>query len=68
MRKFKVALIPHLDGLMFMGEKDARFVKRINPFDGQDKKNKETVALLSAINFEKGLKRGEPVYFVALWK
>lgn len=33
MRKFKVAPIPHLDGLMFMGEKDPGFVKGIRPFD-----------------------------------
>lgn len=66
MKMFKVTPIPYLDGLMFMGEKDKGFLKGINPFDGQDKKNKETVALLSAISIEKGLKKGEPAYLAAL--
>ena len=66
MRKFKVPPIPRLDGLMFMGEKDPRFVKGIHPLDEGSKKNIGIDALLSAMAFEKGLKKGEPAYLVAL--
>lgn len=39
MRKFKVSSIPHLDGLMCMGEKDPRFMNGIHHFDEKSKKN-----------------------------
>lgn len=43
MRKFKVAPVPHLDSIIFMGEKDPGFMMGIHPFDEKDKKNNETL-------------------------
>ncbi|KAK4713407.1 hypothetical protein R3W88_019314 [Solanum pinnatisectum] len=68
MRKFKAAPIPHLDGLMFMGEKDLGFVKGIHTFVEGSKKTAVFAAFLSSTTFEKGLKKGECAYLAALIK
>lgn len=65
LKKNKVAPIPHLDRLMFMGESNPGFVKGIRPY-GDERKNAGIAALISAIAFEKGLKRGEETYLAAL--
>ena len=65
LKKNKVVLIPHLDGLIFMGESNPGFVKGIRPY-GDERKNAGIAALISAIAFEKGLKRGEETYLAAL--
>ncbi|KAH0652643.1 hypothetical protein KY289_030321 [Solanum tuberosum] len=44
MRILKAAPIPHLDGLIFMGEKDPRFVKGIKTFVVGSKKTAGLVA------------------------
>lgn len=67
-RNFDVDLIPHLDGIMFMGQKDPKFVKGIHPFDKRIKKNVGIATLLWAIIFYKVLKKGEPAYLTALVK
>lgn len=66
MRKFKVSSIPHLDGLMFMGEKDPRFMNGIHHFDEKSKKNTWTTIFLLTIGFKKGLRKDEPAYLDTL--
>ncbi|XP_075087766.1 uncharacterized protein LOC142169758 [Nicotiana tabacum] len=65
LKKKKVTPIPHLDGLMFMGESSPDFVKGIMPYEVNNE-NAGIAALISAIAFEKGLKRGEETYLVSL--
>ncbi|KAH0761429.1 hypothetical protein KY290_017502 [Solanum tuberosum] len=66
MKKIKTAPIPHLYGLMFMGEKDSGFIKGIRPFAKGTNKTAGLAALLSATAFEKGLKKGECAYLATL--
>lgn len=49
------------------GETDPIFVKGIWPYNEENKrKHSETIAILSSIVFEKGLKKGETAYLVVL--
>ena len=61
--KAKVALLPHLGGLMFLEESMPCFVQAIQ--EGGGKKDQQP-ELLSAIQLKKGLKQGLETY-VAAW-
>ena len=58
----KVALIPHLGGLMVLEEKQPCFVQALRAKDG----GKGQLEMLSAIQLKKGLKRGQETYVAAL--
>ncbi|RVW21233.1 hypothetical protein CK203_114573 [Vitis vinifera] len=58
----KVALIPHLGGLMVLEEKQPCFVQALRAKDG----GKGQPEMLSAIQLKKGLKRGQETYVAAL--
>ena len=56
----KAAVIPHLGGLLIMDEERPCFVA------GVHKRSKGKEPLLSAMQVEHGLKRGEPTFMAAL--
>ena len=58
----KVALIPHLGGLMVLEEKQPCFVEALRANDG----GKGQPEMLSAIQLKKGLKKGQETYVAAL--
>ncbi|RVW46812.1 hypothetical protein CK203_075677 [Vitis vinifera] len=58
----KVALIPHLGGLMVLEEKQPCIVKALRAKDG----GKGQPEMLSAIQLKKGLKKGQETYVAAL--
>ncbi|RVW26159.1 Retrovirus-related Pol polyprotein from transposon 297 [Vitis vinifera] len=58
----KVALIPHLGGLVVLEEKQPCFVKALRTKDG----SKGQPEMLSAIQLKKGLKKGQETYVAAL--
>ena len=58
----KVALIPHLGGLMVLEEKQPCFVQALRAKDG----GKGQPEMLSTIQLKKGLKRGQETYVAAL--
>ncbi|RVW19037.1 Retrovirus-related Pol polyprotein from transposon 17.6 [Vitis vinifera] len=58
----KVALIPHLGGLVVLEEKQPCFVKALRTKDG----GKGQPEMLSAIQLNKGLKKGQETYVAAL--
>ncbi|RVW96773.1 Retrovirus-related Pol polyprotein from transposon 17.6 [Vitis vinifera] len=58
----KVALIPHLGGLVVLKEKQPCFVKALRMKDG----GKGQPEMLSAIQLKKGLKKGQETYVVPL--
>ncbi|RVX04754.1 Retrovirus-related Pol polyprotein from transposon 297 [Vitis vinifera] len=58
----KVALIPHLGGLMVLEEKQPCFVKALKTKDG----GKGQPEMLSAIQLKKRLKKGQETYVAAL--
>ena len=58
----KVALIPHLGGLLVLEEKQPCFVKALRAKDG----GKGQLEMLSTIQLKKGLKKGQETYVAAL--
>ena len=61
--KAKVALLPHLGGLMFLEETMPCFVQAIQEGSGRKGQQPE---LLSSIQLKKGLKQGLETYVVVL--
>ena len=57
----KVALIPHLGGLVVLEEKQPCFVKALRANDGA----KGQPEMFSAIQLKKGLKKGQGTYVAA---
>ena len=62
--KAKVALIPHLGGLVVLKERQPCFVQALRANDG-DKGQPE---MLSTIQLKKGLKQGQDTYITAFIK
>lgn len=61
----KCMVMPHLGGLMITDEKMSGFVSTIYP-NLEKKEGKRKASLLSAVQLESGLKRGEETYLCAL--
>ena len=62
--KAKVALIPHLGGLVVLKERQPCFVQALRANDG----GKVQPEMLSTIQLKKGLKQGQDTYITALIK